>query len=77
MFTRQLILELSKRMTFGLNGVSNMSMVWEDNIGAQKLANGKGPIMLSRTKHVGIKYHWFRENMHPSSIEIRCISTKE
>ena len=76
-FTRRLVVQLSEHMNFNLYGVSNVSTAWEDNIGAQHLVNGKGLIMSSQTKHIGIKYHWFREMIQPSTIEIVCIPTKE
>ena len=33
--------------------------------------------MSSRTKHILIKYHWFRSNVRPKEIEINRIGTKE
>ena len=76
-FTRRLVIELSAQMHFDLKGVSNVATAWEDNIGAQNLATGKGPLMSSRTKHIGIKYHWFREMIQKSVIEVVRIPTKE
>ena len=64
-------------MNFNLKGVYNVSTTWEDNIGAHNLANGKGPIMSFRMKHLEIKYHWFREMIQTSVIEIVRIPTKE
>ena len=74
---RRLIAELGKRMNYKLAKVSHVSKVWEDNTGTQNLANSKGPLMTSRTKHIGIKYHWFRSMIKPSEIEICRIDTKE
>ena len=54
-FTRRLVIELSEQIQFKLNGVSNVSTYWEDNIGDQNMANDKGPIMSSLTNHIGIK----------------------
>ena len=56
----RLMTELGKRVNYKLDKVSYVSMVWEDNTGTQNLANGKVSLMTSRTKHIGIKYHWFR-----------------
>ena len=36
------------------------STIWEDNQAALKLANLELPTMTNRSKHIGIKYHWFR-----------------
>ena len=54
---KRLVLELEERMNYDLKSVSNVSKVWEDNVGAQNLANSKGPLMTPRKKHIGIKYH--------------------
>ena len=44
---RSLMLEFSVKMNIDLKGVSTVSKVWENNIGTQKLANRKGPLMTS------------------------------
>jgi len=31
--------------------------------------------MTARTKHIGIKYHWFRSEIKPNEIEILRVST--
>ena len=64
-------------MNYDLKSVSNVSKVWEDNVGTQNLANRKGPLMTSRTKHIGIKYHWFRSKIQPNIIIILHIDTKQ
>ena len=60
-----------------LKSVSQVSKAWEDNVGTQNLANSKGPLMTSRTKHIGIKYHWFRSKIQPDNIDILRIDTKQ
>ena len=72
---RGLMFELSKQMKFNQIKLSNVSKAWEDNTGAQNLANSKGPLMSSRTKHIGIKYHWFRSKIIDGEIEIERIAT--
>ena len=74
---KSLVLELGEQMNYDLKSASSVSKVWEDNVGTQNLANSKGPLMTSRTKHIGIKYHWFRSNIQPASIEISRIGTRE
>ena len=74
---RRLVIELGDRMDFDLKNVSQVSKAWEDNVGTQNLANSKGPLMTSRTKHIGIKYHWFRSKIQPKSINILRIETKQ
>ena len=63
-------------MEYDLKSVSCVSKTWEDNIGAQFFGNSKGPLMSSRTKHIGIEYHWFRSKIVPNKIEIHRIDTK-
>mmetsp|Transcript_14669 Transcript_14669/g.14149 ORF Transcript_14669/g.14149 Transcript_14669/m.14149 type:complete len:90 (+) Transcript_14669:586-855(+) len=70
---RSLTLELSASMIFDLKGASTVPKAWEDNTGTRNLVNSKGPLMTSRTKHIGIKYHWFRSKIKPDKIEIKRI----
>ena len=49
--------------SLGLNkgNIMNIkSTIWEDNEAALKLANLELPYMTKRSKHIAIKYHWFR-----------------
>ena len=73
---RRMMAGLGERMNYTLAKVSHVSKVWEDNTGTQNLTNIKGPIMISCTKHIAIKYHWFRSMIKPSEIEILQIETK-
>ena len=38
------------------------STIWEDNEACLKLANLELPYMTNRSKHIALKYHWFREH---------------
>ena len=73
---RNLMLELKDQTNLDLNGVGIVSKAWEDNIGTQNLANSIGPLLLVRTKHIGIKNHWFRSKIELNKIEINIIGTK-
>ncbi len=58
--------------------VSLVSSVWEDNQGALILANASSPPRLTpRSKHIAIKYHWFREYLSPTSIQVKAIATSD
>ena len=70
------MLELGERMNMDLKKVSKVSKFWKDNVGTQNLANSKGPLMSSRTKHVGIKHNWFRSQIQLNSIGMLRIDTK-
>lgn len=49
--------------------------VFEDN--KSTIALAKAPSMLPRTKHIGLKYHHFRQFVLSSSIDIEYASTEE
>ena len=74
--SRNLVLELRERLSLDLNDIVLVSKAWEDNIGTQNLSNSKGPLVSSRTKHIGIKYHWLRSNVSHKEIEINSIGRK-
>ena len=38
------------------------STIWEDNAACLKLANLSLPYLTNKSKHMAIKYHWFREH---------------
>ena len=50
------------------------STVFEDNNGALGLATS--PKMTPRTRHIAVKYHFFKEHVKPGEIEIVKIDTK-
>jgi hypothetical protein len=51
------------------------SKVFEDNNGALQLA--RAPRMTPRTKHYGIKYHFFRDQVDKGDIKLYKVDTKE
>ena len=51
------MLELGERMNMNLKSVSQVSKVWEDNIGTENLAKSKEPLMTARKKNLVIKHH--------------------
>jgi hypothetical protein len=56
--------------------LTRVCAVYEDNNAALKLATAQFPNMAPRTKHIAIKYHWFREHLVDGEIEMRPIDTK-
>ncbi len=48
---------------------------FEDNSGALELA--RRPKMRSRTKHIAVCYHHFRENVRAGKIKVYPINTKD
>jgi hypothetical protein len=54
---------------------SNISTVWEDNEAALTLAITDPPRMTPRSKHIAIKYHWFRKHLKVGFVEIKHVTT--
>ena len=54
---------------FGLERTttSEISMVWEDNSGVIGMVEGEYPNMTPRSKHIAVKYHWFRRFLKPDT----------
>jgi hypothetical protein len=50
-------------------------MVYEDN--QSTIAVAKAPSMLPRTKHIGLKYHYFRQAIQQDLIAIEYVPTAE
>lgn len=38
--------------------------------------NAPFPNMMPRTKHIAIKYHWFKSHIKEGEIEVKVINTK-
>ena len=60
-----------------LNVVFQVPKAWEDNICTHKLENSTSPLMTPRTKHIDIKYSWFRSKIKPNEIEVVRVSTNK
>jgi hypothetical protein len=74
---RELFKSLSEALKISRDEVAKVCAVWEDNDAALKLATSQfPPNMTPRTKHIGIKYHWFKEHIVEGEIEVRSIDTK-
>ena len=73
-----LVKEICARIGLTPNKLSTIqSTVWEDNVGALTLANLEPPRITPKSKHFGIKYHWFREQLKPAEIEILKVATED
>ena len=59
---RRLLGEIGKHLDLGFYEATMVhSKVFEDNAGALVLA--KSPKLTPRTKHIAVKYHWFRDQI--------------
>jgi hypothetical protein len=75
---KRLVETVSKAVGLQQQDVINMrTTVWEDNSGALTLANLEPGRMTPRSKHYGVKYHWFRSHLKPNNIEVLKIKTTE
>ena len=74
---REILLALAKSIGLAVpDGASLRSTVFEDNNGCLTLATV--PKMTPRTKHIGVKYFWFRSKVGPGSgINIQKVDTKD
>ena len=72
---RSLLKELSNNLGLKINVPITHSTVFEDNNGALELA--REVKYFSRTKHITIKYHHFRDHVKNGNIRICAINTKE
>ena len=72
---RSLVLEFQERLQCMPSATTISCKVFEVNNGALELANK--PKFRTRTKHIGIKYHHFRDRVKSGKIEVLPIDTKE
>jgi hypothetical protein len=68
---------VTKALNIEIPTVSTISTVWEDNHAAEVLATTKPPRLTPRSKHIAIRYHWFRDKLEPGKIEIKPIASKQ
>ena len=74
---RRLLIEFTSRIDIlHIQEVYVVCKAWEENTGTENLANSKGPLMTSRTKHIRIKYHRIRLVIQKNKIEVNRIDTK-
>ena len=72
----QLIEEISEKCNLHNHIPTSIhSTIWEDNAGALALANMELPRMSPRSKHIGVKYHWFRELIQSKNFSVKNIDT--
>ena len=72
-----ILVEVYSGVSFKLSiSTTIKSTVWEDNAACEKLANMVHPHVTPRSKHFGIKYHWFCEKLVHRNISVEHIDTK-
>ena len=58
-------------------GKTEITTVFQDNQAARILASTDPPHMTPRSKAIAVRYHWFRQYLHPKSIIIAQIPMKD
>ena len=80
---RDLIKEVAEAVGVSHKDVVDMhTTIWEDNVGALTLANMELPRMTPRSKHIAVRYHWFRQYVSTNDgedggIVVKKIGTKD
>jgi hypothetical protein len=72
---RELLTEITKYLNITTNAPIIHCTLFEDNVGAETLA--KAPKMNARTKHIAIKYHFFRSAVKKNILRITRVDTKK
>ena len=74
---RHLLMAVADGVGINRNSLATFkTTVWEDNNGALTLARLEPGRMTPRSKHYGVKYHWFRSHLKPNAIEIEKIESE-
>jgi hypothetical protein len=50
-------------------------VIYQDNQGT--IAMAKNPVQHARTKHIDIRHHYVREQVHQGAVELKYLPTKE
>ena len=72
---RTLLAEIGKVLEISETEIVCHSKLFEDNKGAEELANV--PKIRPRTKHIAVKYHHFRSHVASGAIKVVRVDTKE
>ena len=77
-YLRGLLFEINGIFDLGFKeSLSTISTVFEDNRAAEILATTDPPRMTPRSKSLGVKYHWFRSHLSPTTIMVKSVPSKE
>jgi hypothetical protein len=72
---RRVVQEMIEPFGIDRSKITTVSMVWEDNNGVLTMCKNDYPNMTPRSKHIAVKYHWFREHLKPGEVEMKRIDT--
>jgi hypothetical protein len=74
---RHRLIDVCKWLELRAPSAAIVSTVWEDNNAALLLATSDPPQMTLRSKHIAIKYHWFRSQLQKGVIQMRHINSSD
>jgi hypothetical protein len=74
---RETLGELSHALNLPKTKESEISTIFEDNQAAIILASTDPPRMTPRSKHIAVKYHWFRSHLKEGEIVITHVGTDD
>ena len=72
---RELLSEITNLLHITTTAPKIHCTIFEDNVGAETLA--KAPKMNPRTKHIAIKYHFFKESVKKNILKIARVETSK
>lgn len=73
-----LVCKVAQAVGLPVEKESNLNTTtWEDNIGALTLAQLELPQTTLHSKHIAVKYHWFREHINSRNICVKKVDTKD
>ena len=75
---QNLFLEVTAALKIKHNSkFSFKTFLHEDNSSAEKLAKLEFPRITPRSKHFGVKYHWFRTKLKPNNVDVIRVDSKQ
>jgi hypothetical protein len=74
---RNILFQCLRFLGHPIDASSRISTVFEDNQATKILATTNPPQLTPRSKHIAIRYHWFREHLSPDTVVVDSIDTKE
>jgi hypothetical protein len=71
---RRVLGDLTAALGVEVDSDSEVSTVFEDNQAALTLATQDPPRMTPRSKHIAVKYHWFRDQLG-ANLKVKYVDT--
>ena len=73
---RALFEEVQEILSLGSEAKTTLSRVFEDNDACRKIASSTMPKLTPPSKHIAVKYHWFREKLEEMNMQVLRVDTK-